>query len=287
MPELPEVEIVKQSLKKKIKFKKIIKVTIRNRNLRFKLQKNFGKFLKNRFVKEVSRISKYLILELYNQKYCIIHLGMSGTIHLISKKKQNKFTNLSFYQSRTLPEKHNHVELLFSNFKIIYNDPRRFGYFKIINSQSELKEFFNRIGPEAISKDFNLDYLKKKLINKTKNIKNLLLDQNFVSGIGNIYANEILFYSKIHPKKKAFQINTSEMNKLVKFSRYVLQRAIRYGGSTIRDFMNTKGSIGRFQKEFKVYGREHKKCLRENCNGKIIKSFITNRSTFFCNSCQK
>ena len=171
MPELPEVEIIKRSLKKKIKFKKIIKVTIRNRNLRFKLQKNFGKFLKNRFVKEVSRISKYLILEFYNQKYCIIHLGMSGTIHLISKKKQNKFTNLSFYQSRTLPEKHNHVELLFSNFKIIYNDPRRFGYFKIINSQSELKEFFNRIGPEAISKDFNLDYLKKKLINKTKELK--------------------------------------------------------------------------------------------------------------------
>ena len=89
MPELPEVEIVKRSLKKKIKFKKIIKVTVRNRNLRFKLQKNFGKFLKNRFVKEVSRISKYLILELYNQKYCIIHLGMPGTIHLISKKKQN------------------------------------------------------------------------------------------------------------------------------------------------------------------------------------------------------
>ena len=147
MPELPEVEIIKRSLKKKIKFKKIKKVTIRNRNLRFKLQKNFGKFLKNRIVKEISRISKYLILELYNQKYCIIHLGMSGTIHFVGKKKQNKFTNLSFYQSRTLPEKHNHVELLFSTFKIIYNDPRRFGYFKIINSQSELKEFFNRIGP--------------------------------------------------------------------------------------------------------------------------------------------
>jgi formamidopyrimidine-DNA glycosylase len=287
MPELPEVEIVKQSLKKKIKFKEIKKVTIRNRNLRFKLQKNFGKFLKNRFVKEISRISKYLILELDNQKYCIIHLGMSGTIHLINKKKQNKFTNLSFYQSRKLSEKHNHVELLFSNFKIIYNDPRRFGYFKIINTQSELKEFFNRIGPEAISENFNLDYLKKKLINKTKNIKNLLLDQNFVSGIGNIYANEILFYSKIHPKKKAFQINTNEMNKLVKFSKHVLQQAIRYGGSTIRDFMNAKGSIGRFQKEFKVYDREHKKCLRENCNGKIIKNFITNRSTFFCNFCQK
>ena len=113
------------------------------------------------------------------------------------------------------------------------------------------------------------------------------MNQKFVGGIGNIYANEILFYSKIYPKKKAFQINTNEIIKIVKFSRHVLQRAIRYGGSTIRDFMNTKGSIGRFQKEFKVYEREHEKCLREICNGKIIKSFITNRSTFFCNSCQK
>ena len=162
MPELPEVEIVKQSLKKKIKFKKIKKVIVRNRNLRFKLQNDFENVLKNRFIKEISRISKYLILELDNQKYCIIHLGMSGTIYLINKKKQNKFTNLSFYHSRTLSEKHNHVELLFSNFKIIYNDPRRFGYFKIINCKAELKEFFNKIGPEAISEDFNLDYIKKK-----------------------------------------------------------------------------------------------------------------------------
>ena len=287
MPELPEVEIVKQSLKNKIKFKKIKKVTVRNRNLRFKLKNNFENVLKNRLVKEVSRISKYLILELDNQKYCIIHLGMSGTMHIINRKKQNKFTNLSYYHSRTLPKKHNHVELLFSNFKIIYNDPRRFGYFKIINSRSELKEFFNKMGPEALSEDFNLDYLKKKLSNKTKNIKNLLLDQNFVSGIGNIYANEILFYSKIYPKKKAFQINTNEIIKIVKFSRHVLQQAILHGGSTIRDFKNIKGSTGSFQKEFKAYDRENEKCLRENCNGKIIKKFISNRSTFFCNSCQK
>ena len=206
MPELPEVEIVKRSLKKKIKFKKIIKVTIRNRNLRFKLQKNFGKFLKNRFVKEISRISKYLILELDNQKYCIIHLGMSGTIHLISKKKQNKFTNLSFYQSRTLPEKHNHVELLFSNFKIIYNDPRRFGYFKIINSQSELKEFFNRIGPEAISKDFNLDYLKKKLINKTKNIKNYFWIKILYQELAIFMRMKYYFTAKFIPKRKLFKL---------------------------------------------------------------------------------
>ena len=188
MPELPEVEIVKQSLKKKIQHKKIKKVIVSNRNLRFKLHKNFEKILVNRFVKKVLRKSKYLILGLDNSKYCIIHLGMSGTIHLVDKTK-NKNTNLSFYQSPILPKKHNHIEIFFSNFKIIYNDPRRFGYFLILNSKSELDNFFLRVGPEVLSKKFNFKYLKRELIDKEKNIKNLLLDQKFVSGIGNIYSN--------------------------------------------------------------------------------------------------
>jgi len=286
MPELPEVEIVKQSLKKKIKFKKIKKVIVRNRNLRFKLEHDFEKILKNKFITEISRISKYLIIELDYQKYCIIHLGMSGTMHLIDNKKKNKFTNLSFYRSKTLPRKHNHVELLFSNFKIIFNDPRRFGYFKIINCLSELKEYFNNMGPEGISEDFNLNYFKKKIHNKTKNIKSLLLDQKFVSGIGNIYANEILFHSKVNPQKKAFQVNSNEMKKLIKFSRHILQLAIQQGGSTIKNFKNAKGYSGSFQKKFKVYDRENESCLRKSCNGKIIKKFISNRSTFFCKLCQ-
>ena len=217
MPELPEVEIVKQSLKRKIKDKKIIKVVVRNRNLRFKLQSNFEKNLTNRIVNKISRISKYLILIFDNHKYCIIHLGMSGTVHLINKSKKTKITNLSFYKSKILPKKHNHIEIIFSKFKIIYNDPRRFGFFKILNNKHEFKSYFNKLGPEALSDDFNIKYLKKNLKNKKKNIKNLLLDQKFVSGIGNIYANEILFYSKINPKKNALKINCKEINELVKF----------------------------------------------------------------------
>ena len=192
MPELPEVEIVKQSLKKKIKLKKIKKVVVKNRNLRLRLHKDFEKNLNNRLIRKILRISKYLIIELDNYKYCVIHLGMSGTIHLIDKRKNNK-TNLSFYHSPNLPKKHNHIEIFFSDFKIVYNDPRRFGYFLILNSKSELNNFFLRIGPEVLSKKFNFKYLKKNLINKKKNIKNILLDQKFVSGIGNIYSNEILF----------------------------------------------------------------------------------------------
>ena len=286
MPELPEVEIVKQSLKKKIKNKKIIKVVVRNRNLRFKLQSDFEKNLTNRTINQISRIAKYLILIFDNHKYCIIHLGMSGTVHLINKNQETEMTNLSFYQSKILPKKHNHIEIIFSKFKIIYNDPRRFGFFKILNNEHEFKSYFNKLGPEALNDDFNIKYLKKNLKNKKKNIKNLLLDQKFVSGIGNIYANEILFYSKINPKKKALKINYKEVNQLLKFSKKVLNLAIKFGGSSIKDFKNTKGLMGEFQKEFKVYEKDNEKCPRKKCSGKIIKIFISNRSTFFCNSCQ-
>ena len=287
MPELPEVEIVKQSLKKSIKYKKIKDVIVKNRNLRFKISKKFEKILKNKFVKNVSRISKYIIIHLDSEIYCIIHLGMSGTIHLINDHNKKKQTNLSFYQSITLPKKHNHVQIIFPKFKIIYNDPRRFGFFKLIYNKEKLDLYFKKIGPEPLSSKFNYKYLKNSLKNRKKNIKNLLLDQNFISGIGNIYANEILFYSKINPKKNALKITCKEINELVKFSKKVLNLAIKFGGSSIKNFRNTESSIGKFQKEFKVYKKDNEKCPRKKCNGKIIKIFISNRSTFFCNSCQK
>jgi len=287
MPELPEVEIVKRSLKNKVNYKKIKKIIITNRNLRFKIQKNFKKFLEGKSITNVSRFSKYIILTLDNYNYCLIHLGMSGTLHLINNKKREKITNLSFYHSKILPKKHNHVKIKFSNFVIIYNDPRRFGFFKLLNNKKELKKYFQKSGPEAISSKFNFKYIKYKFINKKKNIKNFLLDQNFVSGIGNIYASEILFYCKINPLKIANKISDYEINKLIKYSKLVLNLAIKFGGSTIRDFKNTKGISGLFQNKFKVYDKENKSCVRKNCKGKIIKIFISNRSSFFCKSCQK
>ena len=287
MPELPEVEIVKRSLKNKVNYKKIKKIIISNRNLRFKVEKNFESILEGRSIIDVSRFSKYIILTLDNYIYCLIHLGMSGTLHLINYKKNEKLTNLSFYHSKILPIKHNHIKIKFSKFMIVYNDPRRFGFFKILKNEKELKNFFKKAGPEAISSDFNLKYIQNKFSNKKKNIKNFLLDQNFVSGIGNIYANEILFYCKINPFKIARNITYKEINKLVKYSKLILNLAIKYGGSSIRDFKNTKGVTGLFQNEFKVYGKENKNCSRKNCQGKISKFFISNRSTFFCNLCQK
>ena len=287
MPELPEVEIVKRSLKNKVNYKKIKKIIITNRNLRFKIQKNFEKLLEGRLITNVSRFSKYIILTLDKHNYCLIHLGMSGTLHLINYKKNEKITNLSFYHSKTLPKKHNHIKVKFSNFTIIYNDPRRFGFFKLLNNKNELKKYFLRSGPEAISSKFNFKYIRYKFINKKKNIKNFLLDQRFVSGIGNIYANEILFYSKINPLKPANKITNNEIKKLVKYSKLVLNLAIKFGGSSIRDFKNAKGISGLFQNKFKVYNRENKNCVSKKCKGKINKIFISNRSSFFCKFCQK
>ena len=286
MPELPEVEIVRQSLNKKIKQKKVKKVIIRNRNLRFKIPANFERFLEGKKVVKVKRFSKYLILCFLNEEYCLLHLGMSGTIHLTNNYKKSILTNTSFYSHPNLPKKHNHVEIVFDNFRIIYNDPRRFGFFQIIKNSSLLKKRFKKLGPEPFQSKINLKYVNSYLKGKKKNIKNFLLDQNFVSGIGNIYASEILFLSKINPNKNVNLINRKEYEKIIINSKKVLSNAIKKGGSTIRDFKNTSGKKGTFQKDFNVYERNGLSCKRSRCNGIIQKKNISKRSTFFCNICQ-
>ncbi len=287
MPELPEVEIVRQSLDKKIKGKIVRKVIVKNRNLRFKIPKGFEDFLKNQKIIKVKRFSKYLNLVLSNKSICIIHLGMSGTIHLVQNKKKNKITNMSFYHSPFLSKKHNHIEIFFDNLKLVYNDPRRFGFFEIINNYKLLDKRFNRFGPEPFSSKFNSDYIFSFLKNKKKNIKNFLLDQTFVSGIGNIYASEILYLSKIKPNRKGRFLKKEECKELEINSKIVLLDAIRKGGSSIRNFKNIIGKEGNFQKNFKVYQREGLECKRTKCNGIIKKKNISSRSSFFCNSCQK
>ena len=287
MPELPEVEIVRQSLNKKIKQKKVKKVIIRNRNLRLKIPSKFNSYFFNKKIIKVGRFSKYLIIYLPKDNYCLIHLGMSGTIHIVNNKSVNKYTNTSFYNSPFLPKKHNHVELVFKNFKIIYNDPRRFGFFQLLKSNSDLVKRFNHLGPEPFDKNFNLNYVYNFFKGKNKDIKNFLLDQKFVSGIGNIYASEILFLSKINPFKKAKLLSKKECQKIIINSRKILLKAISMGGSSIRDFKDTLGLKGGFQNEFKVYRQEGIECKNVGCSDLIRKKIISNRSTFFCDSCQK
>ena len=222
MPELPEVEIVRQSLNKKIIQKTIKKVIVRNRNLRIRVPLNFKKFLENQKILNVDRFSKYLILILSGRSKLLIHLGMSGTIHLLEHNKKNFFTNTSFYNSPKLPDKHNHIEIFFDKFRLVYNDPRRFGFFEIIKDQQSLEKRFQKLGPEPFNLRFNTNYIYDTLKNKKKNIKNFLLDQNFISGIGNIYASEILYLSKINPVKKGKSVNKTECKKIFKNTKLVL-----------------------------------------------------------------
>ena len=255
--------------------------------MRFKIPSKFEQLLKNKLIIKVSRFSKYLIFNFSDRSFCLVHLGMSGTIHLIKKNNLNNFTNTSFYNSLNLPKKHNHVEIRLKNLKIIYNDPRRFGFFRYIKNEQELKKKFEHLGPEPFFKEFNLKYLMNYFKNKKKDIKSFLLDQKFVSGIGNIYASEILFLCKINPKKEAFKLTKKEGKKIISFSKIVLNKAIKKGGSSIRDFKNILGENGNYQKEFKVYQKESDNCPRNKCKGKIKKIVVAKRSTFYCNICQK
>ena len=171
MPELPEVEVVKRSLDRKIKFQKINKVVVRNRNLRFIIPKNFEFFLQNKKIDKISRKSKYLIFHLNNNSFLIIHLGMSGTIHLVSKKNYYKNTNTSFYGSSSLPVKHSHILIFFKKYQIIYNDPRRFGFIKILKNKTDLLNFFKNVGPEPLDNKFDISYLHNYLKGKKKILK--------------------------------------------------------------------------------------------------------------------
>ena len=159
MPELPEVEVVKQSLEKYIQNKTLIKIIVKNKNLRFPVPKDLSKKLVNLKVIKVERISKYVVIELKYKLFIIIHLGMSGTLHLIKNNRSFKNTNLSFYQSKNLPKKHNHIYFNFKNFKIIFNDPRRFGFIKLFKSVDNLNNYFSKLGPDPLKNEFNFGYI--------------------------------------------------------------------------------------------------------------------------------
>tara|TARA_Y100001970_G_scaffold105480_1_gene132159 strand:+ start:13878 stop:14744 length:867 start_codon:yes stop_codon:yes gene_type:complete len=288
MPELPEVEVVKQSLKKYIINKTLIKIIVKNNKLRILVPTNISEKLSDLKILGVKRVSKYVVIEFKNNIFLIIHLGMSGTLHLVKKNENNlENTNLSFYHTKRFPKKHNHIFFYFDDFIIVFNDPRRFGFLKLIEGQLNLNNYFSKLGPEPLEKKFNFKYTKNYLFKKTKNIKNTLIDQKFISGLGNIYSSEILNYSKINPLKFAGKITDKEIEKIIFFTKKVLKRSIKRGGTTINNFQSIKGNQGSYQKEFRAYNRESKRCKNKSCLGTIVKLNISNRSTYMCNFCQK
>jgi formamidopyrimidine-DNA glycosylase len=286
MPELPEVEVTRRTLLKFIENKVIKNIKINNPNLRFKIPDNFKKNVTGQKIIKVLRRSKYILIYLKNDYVMIAHLGMSGKF-LIKNNYSKDFLKTSYY-SNEFSSKHNHLEFFFSNnLKVIYNDPRRFGFFLLDKiSKLDVNKFLSKLGPEPLGKDLKKDYLILKTKATQRTIKTLLMDQRFISGIGNIYANEILFLAKIRPNKISSKLSLVDIGRLHPSIGKVLKRALKLGGSSIKDFKSSVGEKGRFQNEFKVYDRKDLKCLRTGCSGLIARVVSQGRASFFCNECQ-
>ena len=284
MPELPEVEITKKTLQKYVQDQYITDVKIKNYNLRYKINKNFRKKVIKKKIKKITRRSKYLIFHLSDKTFFIIHLGMTGRI-LVGKN--NTLLDTSFYFSDSSINKHNHLYFFFKKYIMIYNDTRRFGFIKFYTEGELLKSsHLIHLGVEPLSKSLNFCYFKERIKGFKKSIKNTLMDQSFICGLGNIYVNEALFISKISPGRMSFKIKDNEIILLIKSIKTILKKSIVFGGSTIKDFHNSQGKSGQFQNFFKVYGKEGQGCPRSSCNGTIQRSVISSRATFFCTKCQ-
>ena len=289
MPELPEVEVVKRSLNKKLQNLIIRKVKINDSKLRYHLEKNkIRKIIGLRFIK-IKRRSKFLLFIFNKNITMLAHLGMIGKFFFVNQKNVKFKTSFYYDINKEKDRKHDHIVFFLNNKKkLIYNDVRKFGFIKFINNKNLNNNLhLNKLGPEPLGKEFNYFYFKKFIKGRSRIIKEILMDQKFVSGIGNIYANEILFLSKIKPSRKVKNLNNLELKKIIKFSKKVLENAIKLGGSSIKDFSSSNGKKGSFQQFFNVYGKKGEICSNPACNEKIIKTSISNRATFFCLKCQK
>ena len=288
MPELPEVEVVKRSLTSIVKNLTVKNVKIKDVKLRYKIDKKKILELKGLKLLKIKRRSKFLIFYFKNQKLMLVHLGMTGKFFFIEKDNNYKtsfYYNLDYQKDR----KHDRVTFFFNNKrKLIYNDIRKFGFIKFFKNNEIANNFhLANLGPEPLDKDFNFYYLKNYLSGRNRNIKSILMDQKCVSGLGNIYVNEILFLSKVKPFKLVKKLKNEQIKDIVYFTKKILSQAIRLGGSSIKDFSSGEGERGEFQQFFNVYNKKGLKCSNADCNKKIIRVVISNRSTFYCGRCQK
>ena len=289
MPELPEVEVVKRSLTSKIQKLVVEKITVKDEKLRYRINKKKLKILLGLKIIKILRRSKFLLFVFEKNTVMLVHLGMTGKFFFLNKNAK-KFKT-SFYYNIDESKDNKHNRLIFSlskKQKLIYNDVRKFGFIKILDKrQLQYNLHLKNLGPEPLGNSFDFKYFKNYLINRNRTIKDILMDQKFVSGLGNIYVNEVLFLSKVKPTKKTYLIKNNEIHKIIKNTKKTLKKAISLGGSSLRDFSSSDGKKGEFQQYFYVYGRKGDNCLNRNCNKKIIKTIIGNRATFYCPKCQK
>lgn len=269
MPELPEVETTKNGISPHIDQQCISDIVVRNHNLRWPVLSNLAELCIEQTIQSVQRRSKYLLLRL-DHGCIIIHLGMSGSLTITNDTSGLK--------------KHDHVDICFENGVILrYNDPRRFGAI-LWTENPEAHPRLTTLGPEPLGRAFNSQHLALVCANKTAAIKAVIMNAKWVVGVGNIYANEALFHSNIHPETPANQLNTNQINKLCKQIKCVLRLAIKAGGTTLKDFSQADGKPGYFQQKLWVYGRAGEDCL--HCQHTIRRINQQQRASYICPNCQ-
>jgi formamidopyrimidine-DNA glycosylase len=293
MPELPEVETVRRGLQPVMEGFRIVKAEARRKDLRFPFQKDFVARLIGQTVTGLGRRAKYLLADLESGDVLLMHLGMSGSFRVVSD--QASTVPGAFHHPRNEERVHDHVVFdMSSGTSVVFNDPRRFGYMKILaRSEIESDPLLKDLGPEPLGNAFDAAMLARACANKKTSLKAALLDQRVVAGLGNIYACEALFRAKLSPRRLAATLATKageptdHARRLVSAIHAVLNQAIKAGGSSLRDHRQTSGELGYFQHSFQVYDREGEPCQTAGCSG-VVKRFTQNgRSTFWCPKCQK
>lgn len=266
MPELPEVETIKRILEKSLVGKKIVDIEVR----KAKIFKGETKNVIGKTIKEIERRGKVLIVKLSGNKALLVHLKLTG--------------QLVFGE----PGKTTHVIFKIDNKKLLYNDLRQFGWIKVVSgSKYQVLSMIGKLGVEPFSKEFTTNHLKQIFSQTGRPVKLVLMDQERIAGIGNIYANEILFEAGILPAKQANKLTNDEVNRVYRAMIKVLKEGIKYGGSSAKDesYIKPTGESGSYQKHFRVYQRAGQKCLK--CGGLVKRINLAGRGTFYCPSCQK
>lgn len=270
MPELPEVQTVLSTLDEQIKGLTIENVIVITQSIVQNSVETFTKYCINQQFVGFHRKGKYLIFEL-SKGYLIVHLRMEGRFFIRNYIENNK---------------HVHVVFVLSGERYLhYQDTRKFGRMIALESYDEVEKYLSRLGMDGLDQSLSGSYLKNQAKNKTRSIKSFLLAQEHVAGIGNIYADEICFYAKLHPETSVKLISKSKFDKIAEGIHKILSDATALGGSSIRSYTDSLGISGRFQLQLKVHMRKDEACYI--CNTPIIKTVVANRGTYLCPTCQK
>jgi formamidopyrimidine-DNA glycosylase len=271
VPELPEVETTRRGIRSALRGRRITGMVLREPRLRWPVDASLVKSLPGQQVRDVHRRAKYLLIEL-ERGTLIAHLGMSGSLRVLPPA--------------TPLLTHDHYDLVLDSGKCLrFNDPRRFGSLLWVAGDPEAHALLKDLGPEPLERDFHVDYLAGKARGRKVAIKQFLMDQRVVVGVGNIYASEALFRAGISPRKAAGRVPRAELEALVGAVRDVLGEAIRQGGTTLRDYVSADGTPGYFRQKLYVYERSGEPCRR--CGTPVRQIVQGQRSTYFCPRCQK